>query len=130
MFALCFSACLFIGLIFYQCLRSPLAKLNGPFYTRFTSAWLKYKEFSGSRRLYVHDLHKRYGSVVRLAPNEVSFASANAVKEIYTSGGSGYDKTEFYHLFKQFDTRYDMGANKRCLCNLLLTAHLELSSLL
>jgi hypothetical protein len=29
------------------------------------------------------------------------------MKEIYTSGGSGYDKTEFYTLFKQFDTRYE-----------------------
>ncbi|KAF4635358.1 hypothetical protein G7Y89_g2744 [Cudoniella acicularis] len=28
-----------------------------------------------------------------------------ALKEIYSSGGSGYDKTEFYTLFKQFDTR-------------------------
>jgi hypothetical protein len=66
-----------------------------------------FKEFSGCRRRFVHDLHKKYGSVVRLGPNEVSFASAEAVKEIYTSGGSGYDKTEFYNLFKQFDTRYD-----------------------
>lgn len=42
---------------------------------------------------------------MRLGPNEVSFTSLEAMKEIYTSGGSGYDKTEFYTLFKQFDTR-------------------------
>jgi hypothetical protein len=46
--------------------------------------------------------------VVRLGPKEVSFTSTEAVKEIYTSGGSGYDKTEFYNLFKQFNTRYDI----------------------
>jgi hypothetical protein len=39
---------------------------------------------------------------VRLGPNEVSFTSLDAIKEIYASGGSGYDKTEFYTLFKQF----------------------------
>lgn len=27
------------------------------------------------------------------------------MKEIYTSGGSGYDRTEFYELFMQFGTK-------------------------
>ena len=42
---------------------------------------------------------------MRLAPNEVSFANLEGMKEIYQSGGSGYDKTEFYDLFKQYDHR-------------------------
>ncbi|KXH28572.1 cytochrome P450 [Colletotrichum nymphaeae SA-01] len=50
---------------------------------------------------YIHTLHQQYGPVVRIAPNEVSFTSYEAVKEIYCSGGSGYDKTEFYDLFKK-----------------------------
>lgn len=54
----------------------------------------------------MHKLHKKYGPVVRIAPNEVSFASLEAVKEIYASGGSGYDKTEFYDLFRQFGVKY------------------------
>ncbi|KAK6581509.1 hypothetical protein PZA11_006200 [Diplocarpon coronariae] len=60
------------------------------------------KEFTARRREYIHELHERYGPVVRLGPNEVSFTSLEALKEIYTSGGSGYDKTEFYTLFTQF----------------------------
>jgi hypothetical protein len=108
MLAFYLSTCLFIGIFLYQLIRSPLAKLPGPFHTKVTAAWLKYTEFSGSRRQYIHDLHKRFGSVVRLGPGEVSFASTEAIKEIYTSGGSGYDKTEFYNLFKQFNTRYDI----------------------
>jgi hypothetical protein len=28
------------------------------------------------------------------------------VKEIYCAGGSGYDKTEFYELFKVYGRRY------------------------
>lgn len=63
------------------------------------------QEFIGKRREYIHELHKRYGAIVRLGPNEVSFTNLEAIKEIYSSGGSGYDKTEFYTLFKQFDTR-------------------------
>jgi Cytochrome P450 len=86
-------------------LRSPTSRIPGPTYSIFTSSYLKYKEFSRQRRLYIHELHQRYGPVVRLGPNEVSFATPDAVKEIYQSGGSGYDRTELYDLFKQFDTR-------------------------
>lgn len=80
-------------------------KIPGPAYNIFTSLYLKYNEFTRQRRVYIHSLHQRYGPVVRLGPNEISFATANAVKEIYQSGGSGYDRTEFYDLFKQFNTR-------------------------
>ncbi|KAL6252557.1 hypothetical protein RBB50_000276 [Rhinocladiella similis] len=86
-------------------IRSPLAKVPGPWYTIFTSVVLKYKEFTHGRRLYIHELHQRYGPVVRLSPDEVSFATVDAIKEIYMSGGSGYDKTPFYSLFTQFNTR-------------------------
>lgn len=65
-----------------------------------------YKEFSAQRRVYVHELHKRYGPVVRLGPNEASFTSLEALKEIYQSQGSGYDKTPFYDLFIQYGIRF------------------------
>ncbi|KIV90665.1 hypothetical protein PV10_05297 [Exophiala mesophila] len=80
-------------------------KVPGPWYNNFTSMVLKYHEFSKNRRLWIHHLHRRYGPVVRLSPNEVSFANLDGMKEIYQSGGSGYDKTEFYDLFKQYNNR-------------------------
>lgn len=43
---------------------------------------------------------------MRLSPNEVSFTSVSALREIYTSEGAGWDKTEFYDLFRQFGERY------------------------
>ena len=97
-----------LGLIAYslwQSIRSPLNRIPGPLYARFTSAALKWHEFRGDRTGHVHRLHLQYGPAVRLAPNEVAFASANAVKEIYGSGGSGYDKTEFYDLFTVYGKR-------------------------
>lgn len=81
---------------------SPLSKIPGPWYTRFTSLWIKYQEFTAKRRQSIHRLHQVYGPVIRLAPNEVSFTSLEAIQKIYSSGGSGYDKTEFYDLFRQF----------------------------
>lgn len=84
---------------------SPLWKVPGPVVSGFTSLELKYNELKANRTLYVHGLHVKYGPVVRIAPNEVSFTSWAALKEIYTSGGSGYDKTEFYDLFKIYGRR-------------------------
>ncbi|KAL4986287.1 cytochrome P450 [Aspergillus falconensis] len=91
-----------VTVLFTQRLLSPIAKLPGPWYTAFTSWALKYHEFTSNRRLYIHDLHRKYGTTVRIAPNEISFASLEATREIYASGGSGYDKTELYDLFRQF----------------------------
>jgi len=85
--------------------KSPLRQIPGPFYSTFTEICLIVQEFVGNRRLYIHALHKKYGPVVRLGPNEVSFVGADAVKEIYTHRGSGYDKTELYTLFMQFGVR-------------------------
>ncbi|KUJ21876.1 cytochrome P450 monooxygenase [Mollisia scopiformis] len=104
---LCFIALSisWLELCIHRAIFAPLSKLPGPWYSLFTDLYLMYKEFSGQRREYIHELHKTYGPAVRLGPNEVSFTSLEALKEIYQSGGSGYDKTEFYTLFKQFGTR-------------------------
>jgi hypothetical protein len=86
-------------------LTSPLNNIPGPWYAKFTSLVLKWNEFRANRTRYVHELHLKYGPTVRIAPNEVVFASAAAVKEIYCSGGSGYDKTEFYDMFRVYGRR-------------------------
>ncbi|KAI9167363.1 Cytochrome P454 monooxygenase [Paramyrothecium foliicola] len=88
-----------------RCFLSPLRALPGPFTSKFTSATLKWNELKANRTLYIHKLHQQYGPVVRIAPNEVSFTSEAALKEIYCSGGSGYEKTEFYDLFTLFGRR-------------------------
>ncbi|KAK1525137.1 cytochrome P450 [Colletotrichum abscissum] len=88
-----------------RCVLSPLWKVPGPRISAFTSLILKWHELQATRTKYIHALHQQYGPVVRVAPDEVSFTSYEAVKEIYCSGGSGYDKTEFYDLFKVYGRR-------------------------
>jgi hypothetical protein len=106
---LTFSALLLVVLpllyVTARAARSPLRRIPGPTVALFTSAVLRWHELRCGRTRYVHALHERYGPVVRLAPNEVSFASAAAVKEIYNSAGSGYDKTDFYDLFTVYGRR-------------------------
>ncbi|KAH7419068.1 cytochrome P450 [Cadophora sp. MPI-SDFR-AT-0126] len=99
------TAIIWICIGLYRAILAPLSKLPGPKYSLVTDLWLMSKEFTSKRREYIHGLHEQYGPVVRLGPNEVSFTSLEALKEIYTSGGSGYDKTEFYTLFMQFGVR-------------------------
>ncbi|KAL8370397.1 hypothetical protein RB595_000665 [Gaeumannomyces hyphopodioides] len=88
-----------------QLLCSELRHAPGPWHTLFTGAVLKWHELRAGRTRYVHRLHLRHGPVVRLGPNELAFASADAAREIYCSGGSGYDKTEFYNLFTVYGRR-------------------------
>ncbi|KAG9241140.1 cytochrome P450 [Calycina marina] len=94
-----------LGVIFHRVFLAPLSRIPGPWYAPFLNTLLVYKELVGQRRVYVHNLHKKYGPVVRLGPNEVSFTSLEALKEIYQSDGSGYNKTEFYNLFRQYGLR-------------------------
>ena len=102
--------CIFFILVSIHALRqiliSPLNKIPGPWYSKYTSLVLKWNEFRANRTRYVHHLHLTYGPAVRIAPNEVAFASAVAVKEVYCSRGSGYDKTDWYDLFKVYGRRY------------------------
>ncbi|KAK7742134.1 hypothetical protein SLS53_004720 [Cytospora paraplurivora] len=94
-------------------LRSPLSRVPGPWYTLFTSLPLRWHEFHANRTRHIHALHLRHGPVVRIAPGEVSFSSAAGVKEIYSSGGSGYDKTDFYNLFTVYGRRTMFSTLKR-----------------
>lgn len=55
--ALALSAVSFV----YKCTRSPLAKIPGPWYSKFTDVVLAYQWFTGKRAKYVHALHLRYG---------------------------------------------------------------------
>jgi hypothetical protein len=36
----------------------------------------------------VSDIHEKYGDIVRVGPNELSFADPKAIHEIYGPGGS------------------------------------------
>ncbi|KAI0460444.1 cytochrome P450 3A13 [Xylaria acuta] len=103
--SLAVAGLLLAGWYVWKCVSSPLRTLPGPKISLFTSLVLKLHEFRALRTRYIHELHLRYGPVVRIAPHEASFASLEGIKEIYGSGGSGYDKTEFYDLFQVYGRR-------------------------
>ncbi|KAH6995761.1 cytochrome P450 [Ilyonectria sp. MPI-CAGE-AT-0026] len=81
----------------------PLRAIPGPWYGRFTHLWLKKHILAGHRMHYIHDLHVRYGPVVRVAPEEIDIADPAAFKEIHRIGG-GFLKSPWYQSFRKGDT--------------------------
>jgi hypothetical protein len=47
--------------------------------------------FGGQHEKDIRALHKKYGSIVRIAPNEVSISDPEAIKVIYSTTG-GFTK--------------------------------------
>lgn len=79
-------ALLAIGLltnIVYNAYLHPLRKVPGPFLARITELWRTNKYASGQWHQDILDLHRQYGPVVRVSPNEVSFVDQAALEQVY-----------------------------------------------
>lgn len=86
---------------FYNVFFHPLHKVPGPFIAKFSSKWLEYQGFTGHKSETLHDMHKQYGPVVRVAPNELLFSDPTLIKKIYGFTAS-YLKTSFYTGFDDY----------------------------
>ena len=65
-----------------------LNKFNGPFLASITNLWKVWYEYTSSQKRMYEDIHKKYGDIVRVGPNELSFADPKAIRDIYGPGGS------------------------------------------
>ncbi|KAF2219920.1 cytochrome P450 [Elsinoe ampelina] len=74
---------------------TPPRAVPGPWYAPLTALRLKYAVITGTRTDYIHSLHQRYGSFVRISPSETSVADLPATKEIHRIG-AGFTKAEMY----------------------------------
>jgi hypothetical protein len=62
---------------------TPLRKIPGPFLASISKLWLVQKTRGLQRQKVDLWLRKKYGSIVRIAPNEVLVSDLNALKTIY-----------------------------------------------
>ncbi|KAH7028652.1 cytochrome P450 monooxygenase [Macrophomina phaseolina] len=89
----------------------PLASFPGPWLARSSLLWRVWHTTSGRIHLAVDEQHKRYGDVVRVAPNELSFCSVESWKGIYGHASAQRTKpmvkSEFYDMY---------GSGYRSLC--------------
>lgn len=65
----------------------PLASFPGTTISKLTKWWGVWETYEGRHYLRVHQLHKKYGPVVRVGPNELSIADVTAIPAVLGSGG-------------------------------------------
>ncbi|PKX94040.1 putative cytochrome P450 pisatin demethylase [Aspergillus novofumigatus IBT 16806] len=91
----------FIARVVYLCYFHPLARYPGPWFAQLSNAWRLVIFFSGRHHLIEQRLHAKYGRVVRVAPNWLSFSSLEDFEVIY-----GFNKAI------EKDGFYDFGRNR------------------
>lgn len=79
----------------YNLFFHPLRDIPGPPLARISRLWSRIGNFHGRKSERIHEAHVKYGSVVRVSPNEISFSDPTAVQDIYTSNDFGKENT-FY----------------------------------
>lgn len=74
-----------IGVAIYNVYFHPLSKFPGPILATATSIPFAYRVFNGRSVDWLQYLHERYGKVVRVRPNELSYADPAAWHDIFLS---------------------------------------------
>lgn len=84
-----------VGWLVYTRFFHPLSKIPGPFLASVSRFWLVYQVHRGNIEHVQRSLHKRHGSLVRIAPDEVICADPEALRTIYPTQAPPV-KTDFY----------------------------------
>ncbi|OLN97439.1 Isotrichodermin C-15 hydroxylase 5 [Colletotrichum chlorophyti] len=86
--------------VVYNLYLHPLRQYPGPLLMRATRWAYCYRLLKGSVPFDVLELHKRYGDVVRIAPDELAFCNVNAWKDIMghrTQGTLEFEKSSRFY---------------------------------
>jgi hypothetical protein len=67
----------------YSIFFHPLAHIPGPFAAKITHMWQNVRYWRGSWHQDILDVHEKYGPVVRISPDEISFVDGDALKRLY-----------------------------------------------
>jgi cytochrome P450 len=72
-----------LSTIVYRLILHPLAKFPGPKFNAISSLPTVIWTLQGRLPMETKKLHDKYGSIIRLSPNELSFNSARAFTDVY-----------------------------------------------
>ncbi|TLD36370.1 hypothetical protein E2P81_ATG03259 [Venturia nashicola] len=99
---------------------TPLKTIPGPAWSRFTNLPLKKAVVGGRRIFFIDELHQKYGSVVRISPNELSISDIEGFKQIHSfnarfSKNYWYDKLTIFprHSVFTFATAKEHSARRK-----------------
>lgn len=73
----------FVFQILQRCLWHPLRAVPGPWANKVSELPAALALVTGNQHVYYRSLHDKYGPVVRVSPNELSFVRPEAREEIY-----------------------------------------------
>ncbi|RYP60732.1 hypothetical protein DL769_007993 [Monosporascus sp. CRB-8-3] len=90
---------LVVGRVFYNLFLHPLRSYPGPLLWRISSLPFVYWLVRAKLAYKIKDLHDKYGSVVRIRPNELSFGSPEAWTDIYGHRKAGAAEFAKYGTF-------------------------------
>jgi hypothetical protein len=77
---------LYLSQIAYYIFLHPYSSIPGPFLASFSKLWITIRYFRGTWHNDILDIHRQYGPVVRIAPDDVSFVDRQAMKTLYGHG--------------------------------------------
>jgi hypothetical protein len=86
----------------YQAFFTPFARVPGPLLAKFTRGWQIWRYYRGTWHDDIQWLHDKYGPVVRIAPDEVSFVDHDALRTLYSYAKAAPKVSKFL----QHDHRY------------------------
>lgn len=86
----------------YNLFLHPLRKIPGPILSKLTTLWLFRQEIAGDSSSILAELHKQYGPLVRISPNEVSINDREAYVTINRQGTKFTKPKTFYNAFRAF----------------------------
>lgn len=84
-------------------LTNPRRHIPGPWWAKFTSVPMNYHRWRADKFRWAHPLHQRYGSrygsVILIAPNEISVGSLEGLQTVHKMG-TGFTKGAFHVNFR------------------------------
>ncbi|KAJ2994193.1 hypothetical protein NUW58_g1619 [Xylaria curta] len=94
---------------FYNLLIHPLASFPGPRLWAVSRLPYIHSLWQGRLHEHIKDLHDSYGPIVRIAPDELSFTTAQAWNDIYCGGvgNKGFPKHPAYRNAQTFESLFD-----------------------
>lgn len=87
----------------------PLAKIPGPFWPSISQTWLMWRHQKGDIEYHQRALHKRYGPIIRIGPDQVAVADPIAIPLIYPTQNP-LKKTDWYRPWRPqgLDSQLDL----------------------
>lgn len=102
--------------VVYPIFLSPLSRIPNAHFTCGTSPiWILMKRHQGRENRDVLAAHKKYGPVLRIAPNELSVNGVEGgLRTIY---GGGFEKGEWYKVFDNYGYDHSMYSYREMCTN-------------